>query len=240
MLARRNLYARWANSLAGKFGDKGLQAAIGGEFEAFGIVQLEMLKHYGLADGQFLVDVGCGSGRLAIPLSRSLDVRYLGLDIVPALVNHARQRTARPSFRFEVIDRLRIPLGDGVCDMACFFSVFTHLAHHQTYLYLEDAKRVLKRGATIVFSFLEFAMDFHWDVFEATVANERTGGAHPLNCFIERNAIVAWARHLELSIVEFQDGSTPFVKLPRPLMLESGAVMQEYGNLGQSICVLRT
>jgi ubiquinone/menaquinone biosynthesis C-methylase UbiE len=62
-----------------------------------------------------------------------------------------------------------IPEKDGEADFVCFFSVLTHLLHEQGFVYLQEAKRVLKPGGKIVFSFLEFAVPDHWAVFEGTV-----------------------------------------------------------------------
>ena len=36
-----------------------------GEFHAIGLLELETLKHFGLVQSSYLIDVGCGSGRLA-------------------------------------------------------------------------------------------------------------------------------------------------------------------------------
>ena len=213
--------------------------AIGGEFEAFGIIEREMLKHYGLGNDSYLIDVGCGSGRLAKPLAELPSVRYLGTDIVSALVDYARTSVNRSDWTFKTVDDLAIPEKDAVADMVCFFSVFTHLLHEQSYIYLEEAKRVLKPGGTVVLSFLEFNMAFHWNVFEATINDARGANQHPLNVFIERNALAAGALHLGLEVVEMRDGSEAFVPLPNPLTLEDGRVVEGFGNLGQSICVLR-
>jgi SAM-dependent methyltransferase len=121
--------------------------------------------------------------------------------------------------------------------MVCFFSVLTHLLHEQSYLYLEEAKRVLKPDGRIVFSFLEFRMAFHWSVFASTVDDARRQ-EHPLNVFVEREAIQAWAAHLGLAVLDVRDGDEAFVPLSRPVTLDSGQVLSERGNLGQSICVL--
>lgn len=215
-----------------------MEHAVGGEFAAFGIVQREMLKYYGLRPDGFLVDVGCGSGRLAAPLSGYLEGAYLGTDVVPDLVEHARMTIDRPDWRFEVVQTLVIPAADEVADMVCFFSVLTHLLHEESFLYLEEARRVLRPGGRVVLSFLEYAMKFHWGVFEATVADTKAGGEHPLNVFIERVALSGWAERLGLRIVEIRDGSDVFVPLPEPLVLTGGKILQEFGNLGQSICVL--
>ena len=204
--------------------DQAMEAAIGGGFEQFGAIQAATLRHYGLPQEGYLIDVGCGSGRLARPLSAWLKGRYLGIDLVPALLDHARTITARPDWRFEVIDHIGIPEADGAADMVCFFSVLTHLLHEQSYLYLEDARRVLKPGGTIVFSFLEFREPGHMDVFRATVGEARKRARHPLNVFIDHYAIRAWAAELDLEVVEIRGGAD--------LIVPEGAQ-------GQATCVLR-
>jgi SAM-dependent methyltransferase len=211
---------------------------IGGQFEAFGIVEREMLCYFGLTASSYLIDVGCGSGRLAIPMTQFLTGRYLGTDIVPDLVERGRTACRRPDWRFEVVDALEIPEADGVADMVCAFSVFTHLLHEQTYVYLNEARRVLKPGGKIVFSFLEFAVPAHWAVFEGTVENLRGGRRAPLNMFMDRPGILAMADHLGLRVETFRDGSERFVPLPHPVTLESGETIENLANLGQSICVL--
>lgn len=116
------------------------------------------------------------------------------------------------------------------------FSVLTHLLHEQSYAYLAEARRVLKPGGRIVFSFLEFAIPSHWAVFEGNVA--AIGGSQPLNMFVGRDAIDAWASHLEMAIIAIHGGDTPHTPLHEPVTLDDGTVMSELGHLGQSVCVL--
>ena len=155
---------------------------------------------------------------------------------MPDLCEYARQLVGRADWRFEVAEGLRIPEEDDTADMVCFFSVFTHLLHEQSYRYLQEAKRVLKSGGKIIFSFLEFAIPSHWAVFEAMIPNRDESS--PLNMFISRDGITAWALHLGLRIEALHDGDIPHIPLPHPLVLEDGSLMKEKGNLGQSVCVL--
>jgi SAM-dependent methyltransferase len=239
-LDHKATYTRLTEDLQRQTGQKrGAELAIGGEFYAFGVVEREMLRYYGLMDDHYLIDVGCGSGRLSQILSKTHDGRYLGVDIVQDLVAHAEAHTNRPDWRFEVVDRIHIPEVDGVADMVCMFSLLTHLLHEQSYLYLEEAKRVLRPGGRIVISFLEFAMAFHWAVFANTVEGYRKQTDLPLNTFIERNVFACWAENLGLQVHDLQNGDRPFVPIPEPLTLDDGTVFRDFGNLGQSICVLK-
>lgn len=203
--------------------DEAMATAIGGDWDAGGARQAAILRHYGLCEDSYLVDVGCGAGRLAGPLSTFLRGRYLGVDLVPALVANARRVAARPDWRFEVIDHIGIPETDGVADMVCFFSVLTHVTHEQAYWYLEEAKRVLKPGGRIVFSFLEYREPGHMKIFHETVASAKSRVYTPPNVFLDRSGLQAWAEDLGLSVVEFRDGGDPIVT---------------EGNLGQALCVL--
>jgi SAM-dependent methyltransferase len=218
--------------------EQAMELAVGGEFEAIGFLELETLKHLGLKEDSYVIDVGCGSGRLAKPLSQYLVGRYLGIDIIPELVNHARQVVGRTDWRFELAQGLSIPEAAGVADMVCFFSVFTHLLHEQTYVYLQEAKRVLRPGGQVVFSFLDFTIPSHWQVFESNLADMGVN-LQPLNMFISKDAIRVWAEHLGLDLLVIEDGDKPFVPLSKPVVYKSGSVMEKVGTIGQSVCVLQ-
>lgn len=213
-----------------------MEMAVGGEFKAMGILMRELLIQAGLQKNHYLVDVGCGSGRLANPLSEYLSGKYLGIDVVPDLVNYAGKLVNRPDWRFEVTEGIAIPEKDHQADMICFFSVFTHLLHEQSYRYLQEAKRVLKPSGKIVFSFLEFAIPCHWSIFEDNL--KTMGKPSHLNMFMSRDGINAWTQHLGLKIEILEDGDKPHIPLTSPVSLDNNAVMQEKGNLGQSVCVL--
>jgi ubiquinone/menaquinone biosynthesis C-methylase UbiE len=216
--------------------DRAMHLSVGGEFEALGILEKETLIHFGLKKDSYLIDVGCGSGRLALPLSRYSSGRYLGIDIVPELVNYARSIVKRPEWRFEIAEGLKIPEKDSCADMVCFFSVFTHLLHEQSYIYLQEAKRVLKPGGIIVFSYLDFALEGHWHVFDGNIINVDRNT--PLNMFISKDAIVKWAEHLGVTVSHIKDGDKPYVPLSNPITFEDGRVLENYGTIGQSVCVL--
>jgi SAM-dependent methyltransferase len=217
--------------------DEAMSLAVGGEFNAIGILERDLLIHLGLPKNGYLIDVGCGSGRLVKPLLEYLSGRYLGLDIVPELIEYASNSVSRPEWRFEVCEGVRIPEQDGMADMVCFFSVFTHILHEHSYVYLQEAKRVLKSGGKIIFSFLDFAIPAHWSVFEASI-RDLNEGAYQLNVFIGKDVIRAWASHLDLKVEQIRDATEPFIPLPNPITLTNGSVLKDIAGFGQSICVL--
>jgi len=213
-----------------------MSLAVGGDFDAVGILEYCLLIQQGLQRQQTVVDVGCGSGRLAFQLREFLTGQYIGTDVVPDLYKYAQEICKRPDWKFLSAPGLTIPVPDDSADYICFFSVVTHLLHDESYRYLEDAKRALKPGGKIIFSFLEFAIPSHWYIFQGVLNDHRPDKV--LNQFISRDAIQAWAEHLDLKILEIVDGDKPSINLDRDVLWDNGTVMKGMGNLGQSICVM--
>jgi SAM-dependent methyltransferase len=218
-------YERQVSRLQHEFPEEeAMSMAVGGLFEQVGNLEVALLRNFGLQPDSYLIDVGCGSGRLAKPLASYLRGPYLGVDLVADLVEHARKISGRPDWRFEVIDHIDIPERDSRADMVCFFSVLTHLLHEQSYWYLEEAVRVLKPGGKIVFSFLDFAEPGHWYIFMETLQHSKSSEDNHLNVFISKDMIEAWSLHLRLEIERFVGGEE---------------VAAQGGALGQSLCILR-
>ena len=73
-----------------------------------------------LRENDFLVDVGCGYGRLAEVLQVDHTGEYLGTDVVPELLNFAKANFNRQDWNFELVDQQKIPAEDESVDMVCF------------------------------------------------------------------------------------------------------------------------
>jgi SAM-dependent methyltransferase len=216
--------------------DQAMEYAIGGNFKPFGILQRNLLMQYGLTPRSSLLDLGCGAGRLAFALRDLRHLKYLGTDIADNLLRHAVKIVQRSDWKFVKSTDLTIPAGDNSQDLACAFSVFTHLFHAETYVYLEGIKRVLRPGGRLVFSFLEFAVPAHWTVFEKSVAEVRQPSV--LSQFIEPNAIRTWCDHLNLQLVALHPGYEMHIVLPEPVTMEDGSVLTDKASMGQSVCVI--
>jgi cyclopropane fatty-acyl-phospholipid synthase-like methyltransferase len=68
------------------------RSIIGGMWEEVGELQLEFLKSKGLEREHFLLDLGCGSGRLGVKAVSYLNSdRYYGIDLSQSLLGAARK-----------------------------------------------------------------------------------------------------------------------------------------------------
>lgn len=220
-----------------RIGDVGYAVAVGSpsweSFYEFGRLEAALLAQYGLHGCRMLVDVGCGSGRLALSLPDSFTGEYLGTDISEPLLNHLSKMRNDPRFRFVRVDGLTIPLADGAADMVSMFSLLTHLRHEDSFLYLRDTRRILRSGGTVVFSFLDFSQRHHWSIFHSTVTAVEVGELHHINQFMSRDLVTAWAEMLEFDVVNIHDGGDEYITCTEP----DGTT--RLGSLGQSVAVWR-
>lgn len=136
-----------------------------GDFRAIGLAFVEELRRScDLAPHHHLLDVGCGIGRVAIPLTQYLssEGRYEGFDPVLRSIRHCRERItpSYPNFHFELADLYnkqynprgrfkdsdyRFPYPDRTFDVVFAVSVFTHLLPAGAERYIAESARVLKR-----------------------------------------------------------------------------------------------
>lgn len=143
-----------------------------GDFRQIGqeMVQL-LIDRGGLRPTDDVIDIGCGAGRVAIPLTRYLDAqsRYRGFDVVRDAIKWCTRTITRsyPNFTFTHVNvfnssynrrgvqaaSLRFPFDDAVADLAFATSVFTHLDPAATRNYLNEAWRVLRPGGRLVATF---------------------------------------------------------------------------------------
>jgi ubiquinone/menaquinone biosynthesis C-methylase UbiE len=187
--------------------DEAMAMAVGNaDYHKTGQTEREILFAAGLQPGMSVFDLGCGSGRLATALTQEhLALRYLGTDVVQDLLDYAASKTP-PHFRYVLHRELSVPAESSSVDIACAFSVFTHLLHHETFAYMQDIRRVLKPEGRLVFSFLEFAAEHHWSVFDQTIQAQRDNTTPHLNMFIERGAIKVWAQRGGWQIDRYIEG----------------------------------
>ncbi len=144
-----------------------------GNFRAVG---QEFLGHFkelgGLRPEHDVLDVGCGIGRMAVPLTGYLapTSSYEGFDIVPAGVRWCEENITQrfPNFRFQVADiynqrynpggsatsaNYDFPFPDDSFDFAYATSVFTHMLPADVENYVKELGRVLRPGGRALNTF---------------------------------------------------------------------------------------
>ncbi len=144
----------------------------GGDFAAAGRENLDLLiQHAGLTPAMRVLDIGCGTGRMAMPLLEFLDegADYVGFDVSPAAIRTCRRRfgARRSDFHFVHVDvrnteyrssgaieetELVFPGAGGEIDVAMATSVFSHMRLDSIRHYLKETHRLLKPGGRFMFT----------------------------------------------------------------------------------------
>lgn len=151
-----------------------------GDFKAVGA---EFLGHFirmgGLRPEHHVLDIGCGIGRMAVPLTQYLDFEkghYNGLDPVEGGIAWCRRfiTPAYPNFTFQRLDiahslynpqgkisgeALRLPYADRQFDFVIMTSVVTHLPPDEVLVHLSEVARLLKPGGRLFMT--AFVVDQH-------------------------------------------------------------------------------
>ena len=141
----------------------------GERFEITGRHFVEKLsRDAGLGPESRVLDLGCGCGRIAIPLTEVISPSglYRGLEASEAMVNWCRRKiTPRfPNFQFlhcdvrssvynpigrEKPEALRFPFDEGSFDLVLATSVFTHLVPDAALNYIRECGWVLRSGGIL-------------------------------------------------------------------------------------------
>lgn len=166
----------------------------GGDFIAVGEAFFKTLKRHGFTPEMDVLDVGCGQGRMARPMTEFLKGRYEGFDIDKSGIawckahyrdasnftfHHADVFNARYNKTGQIAAKdYRFPFEDDSFDRVFLTSVFTHMFRDDVANYLSEIARVLKPGGkTLVTWFLlddisrqsqHPVMQFKYDVDEVS------------------------------------------------------------------------
>lgn len=158
--------------------------AIGGKDEnLIGKLQGQLLIDNGLQKDSFLLDLGCGTGRLLLGVADYLKEggSYLGIDLVDKLIKVTEQRIQNLGlnslhFRTQFMkNELDYPSNLQV-DYICAFSVYTHMEAEDIFNSLNILRNISHKDTTAFVTFLPLEFEFGKALFaqEARIRlNER-------------------------------------------------------------------
>jgi ubiquinone/menaquinone biosynthesis C-methylase UbiE len=114
-------------------------------------VSPKVVRFANIARGNEVLDVGCGTGVLALTAAR-LGARVTGLDLTPELVARAKENAALMKLEavFQQGDAEALPFGDARFDFVV--SQFGHMFAPRPEVAIAEMLRVLKPGGTIAFA----------------------------------------------------------------------------------------
>ena len=102
----------------------------------------------GLGAGSRVLEVGVGTGRIALPLGRSV-ARYVGTDLARTMLDVLRAKPTAESIDLVLADATRLPFADGAFDAALAIHVL-HLVRGWRDAVAELARVVRPGGAILV------------------------------------------------------------------------------------------
>lgn len=114
---------------------------------------INLLVSY-IKEGEKVLDLGCGNGRLFSVL-KDRKVHYCGVDLSDKLIDIAKNKY--PQADFKVADALNLPFPDDFFDKVYSISVLHNIPSKEFRLqYLKEAKRVLKVGGIFILRVWDF------------------------------------------------------------------------------------
>ena len=111
-----------------------------------------LIEFAGVSAGERVLDIGCGTGVVAITAARR-GAKVSGLDLTPALLEHARENEQIAGcgpIDWTEGDAERLPYPDASFDVVV--SQFGHMFAPQADVALAEMRRVLKPGGRIAFA----------------------------------------------------------------------------------------
>lgn len=146
-----------------------------GDFVKQGKAQIHLLKTYiDLKPSDNVLDIGCGIGRTAVPLTEILDKTsfYEGFDAVKKGIDWCNEniKSKFPNFNFSFTPlrntlynkseanaaTFKFPYEENNFDKAFLFSVFTHMKLDDIQNYLNEIHRVLKPDGACLATFFTY------------------------------------------------------------------------------------
>jgi demethylmenaquinone methyltransferase/2-methoxy-6-polyprenyl-1,4-benzoquinol methylase/phosphoethanolamine N-methyltransferase len=163
-----------------------------------------LIGRAGLQGGESVLDVGCGTGTLALMAAEALggDGYVAGIDVAPRMIAMAREKAAKAgrSVDFRVASATEIRFEEKRFDVVFTSLIYHHFTTAERFQALREIWRVLKPGGRYIA--VEFP-EIRW--FLARVFPQLSGGLSPDS--IERSGfrlveVSKWVWHSRLMVAE--------------------------------------
>jgi len=132
-----------------------------------GLFQALMFAHLDGKPAPVVLDVGCGTGKLALAADALLgpDGRYVGIDIQAEAIDFCRRQHPAPRFAFHHLParnpfyvaqaqtRPAWPIPDASADLVTAVSVWTHFQPEDAAFYFAEVERALRAGGIALLTF---------------------------------------------------------------------------------------
>lgn len=184
----------------------------GGDFRIIGET---FFRHFteicNLQPHEKVLDIGCGTGRMAIPFMNFLNDSgsYAGFDISKRAIQWCNKHISTRSRKFSFFhadiynkeynpkgmlsaSTFRFPCGDECIDFAFAISVFTHMRPHEVNRYLRELRRSLKREGRALLTFFivdEVVLSFIEEGKSSLVFHSEPGGFYTIDSRTPERAI---------------------------------------------------
>ena len=216
-------------------------------------------QQVGINASDNILEIGCGIGRDAIPLTQILNEEgsYLGIDIIGRSIDWCSSNITpkNPNFKFvhfDVEDQLHnpqgtkkqknipIPISDNKVDLIILWSVVTHLFEEDTIHYFKEFARVLKPNGLAVITCFVVDDKILSEARKINLTQHNLRFEHPFGpgCFINDVNVPAGA------VAYTQEKITEIVlkgglKLDRPVLTGQWWGNSEGKGYGQDVLILR-
>jgi SAM-dependent methyltransferase len=113
-----------------------------------------LIEFGGLADGEHVLDVGCGTGSLSYALPEAANIAAVtGIDQAEVYLDYARQRGSDSRFTFQHADARALPFDDGKFDRAFSMLVLPFIPDAERAV--AEMRRVVRPGGTVAAAVLD-------------------------------------------------------------------------------------
>lgn len=111
----------------------------------------DLIESAQLESGHCVLDLGCGTGSLALAVNTHREIEMHGVDVDPRMLMRARAkaRTAHANIAFTCADARALPYADARFDRVVSSLVLHHLTSAEKVTALRECRRVLAPGGSL-------------------------------------------------------------------------------------------